>query len=118
MRGESTFLTWLDRVALNVARQMRRRGQRLSEPVSNEVPDEVRWARRVSSIVADEVMIAEAFARLSQQHAQIVRMREMEGMSYEEIAERLGVAVGTVRSRLSRARTELASELVSLQRGR
>ena len=117
-RGDASFLTWLDRVAMNVARQIRRRGNRLSEPVSNDVPELEAWALRVSSVVADEVVVAAAFARLNQQHQEVIQMREMEDLSYEQIADRLGLATGTVRSRLSRARGELTNLLVDLQRGR
>jgi RNA polymerase sigma-70 factor (ECF subfamily) len=117
-RGDASFLTWLDRVALNVARQIRRRGNRLSEPVSNDVPELEAWALRVSSIVADEVAVAAAFARLNREHQEVIQLREMEDLSYDQIADRLGLAAGTVRSRLSRARGELTNLLVDLQRGR
>lgn len=116
-RGDAAFLTWLDRLALNAARQIRRRSQRLSEPVSNNVPEHGAWVRRVSSIVADEVVVNEAFARLSPDHAAVIRLREIEDLTYEDIATTLGVAIGTVRSRLSRARAELAQHLVTLQQG-
>lgn len=117
-RGDAGFLTWLDRVAMNVARQIRRRGNRLSEPVSNDVPELEAWALRVSSVVADEVVVAGAFARLNREHQEIIQLREMEDLSYDQIADRLGLAAGTVRSRLSRARGELTNLLVDLQRGR
>lgn len=117
-RGDAGFLTWLDRVAMNVARQIRRRGNRLSEPVSNEVPELEAWALRVSSVVADELVVAGAFSKLSDEHREVIRMREMEDQSYDQIASSLGVAVGTVRSRLSRARAELTGLLVDMQRGR
>lgn len=117
-RGDASFLTWLDRVALNVARQIKRRGRRLSEPVSNDVPDVAAWALRVSSVVADEIVVSTAFSELNSEHQQIIGLREMEDLSYEQIAERLGINVGTVRSRLSRARAELAERLVTMQRSR
>lgn len=117
-RGESSFLTWLDRVAVNAALQIRRRGARLNEPVTNEVPEQGAWVRRVSSIVADEVMVERAFEDLSPEHQEVIRLREMADLSYEQIADRLDLAVGTVRSRLNRARAELASRLVEAQRGR
>jgi RNA polymerase sigma-70 factor (ECF subfamily) len=117
-RGDSSFLTWLDRVAVNAALAMKRRAQRLSEPVSNDVPEHQEWARRVSSIVADEVMVEQAFAKLTAQHQEVIRLREMEDLSYEDIAAQLELAVGTVRSRLNRARAELAAHLVDAQRGR
>lgn len=114
-RGDAAFLTWLDRVALNAARQIRRRGQRLSEPVSNEVP-EVAWSRRVSSMVANEVVVTRAFGLLSPEHQQVIRLREMDGRSYDEISAELDLPVGTVRSRLNRARADLADRLIELQR--
>ncbi len=117
-RGEAGFLTWLDRVAMNVGRQIRRRGNRLSEPVGNEVPELEAWALRVSSVVADELVVAGAFSQLSEEHQEVIRMREMEDLSYDQIASNLGLAVGTVRSRLSRARGELTGLLVDMQRGR
>ncbi len=117
-RGDASFLTWLDRVAMNVARQIRRRGNRLSEPVSDEVPELDAWARRVSSVVADELVVAGAFEKLSDEHREVIRMREMEDLSYDQIATKLDLAVGTVRSRLSRARRELTGLLVDMQRGR
>lgn len=114
-RGEAAFLTWLDRVAKNAALQIRRRGQRLSEPVSNEVPDQAAWVRHVSSIVADEVVVAAAFESLAPGHREVIQQREIQGLSYEEMADRLGVPIGTVRSRLNRARAELADRLVAHQ---
>lgn len=114
-RGDAAFLTWLDRVALNVARQVRRRGQRVPEPVPDNTPDQVSWTKRISSIVATEVVVAEAFSRLSQGHRDIIQLREMKGLSYDQIADQTGVPVGTVRSRLSRARNELAHLLASAQ---
>lgn len=112
-RGEAAFLTWLDRVARNTAGQIRRRSARRSEPVSNEVPDVDGWARRVSSIVADEQTVARALSRLSEDHRRIIVLREIEDRSYDDIADRLGVPVGTVRSRLTRARQHLADLLVT-----
>lgn len=117
-RGDSSFLTWLDRVAVNAALTLKRQGRRLSEPVSNEVPEQGQWVRRVSSIVADEVMVEQAFNDLSPEHREVIELREMADLPYEEIAERLGLAVGTVRSRLNRARADLAARLVEAQRGR
>lgn len=112
-RGESSFLTWLDRVARNSARQILRRRQRLSEPVSNEVPEVAGWARRVSSIVADEQTVAQALEGLSDDHRHVIVLREIDELSYEEIADRLDVPVGTVRSRLKRARQSLADILTA-----
>jgi RNA polymerase sigma-70 factor (ECF subfamily) len=110
-RGEAAFLTWLDRVARNTARQILRRRQRLSEPVSNDVPDRPDGRRRLSSIVADEQAMAQALATLSHEHHEVLLMREVDDLSYEEISRRLTIPLGTVRSRLKRARQQLTREL-------
>ena len=115
-RGEAAFLTWLDRVALNVARQVRRRGQRQPKPTQDNLPDETAWARRISSVVATEVLVAQAFAQLNEEHREIIQLREMKGLSYDQIAQQVDLPIGTVRSRLSRARHELAQLLASLQK--
>ena len=57
-------------------------------------------------------LIESALAQLSPDHRAIVLMRDLSGLSYEEIAEGLGVPVGTVRSRLARARVALQQELL------
>lgn len=111
-RGEAAFLTWLDRVARNVARQIRRRSARLSEPVSNEVPERVDGTRRLSSLVADEQVMDQALARLSPEHREILLLREVEELSYDEITLRLRIPPGTVRSRLQRARLQLTRMLL------
>lgn len=57
-------------------------------------------------------LIEAALAQLSPDHRAIVLMRDLSGLSYEEIAEGLGVPLGTVRSRLARARVALQQELL------
>ena len=57
--------------------------------------------------------IAESLSELSQKHREILVMREVNGMNYEEIAETLLISVGTVKSRIARAREKLAEILVS-----
>jgi RNA polymerase sigma-70 factor (ECF subfamily) len=54
-----------------------------------------------------EQRVHRALARLSPEHKAVLVMKELEGQKYEEIAEALGVPIGTVRSRLHRARLEL-----------
>jgi RNA polymerase sigma-70 factor (ECF subfamily) len=62
-------------------------------------------------------MIESALAQLSPDHRAIVLMRDLSGLSYEEIAEGLGVPLGTVRSRLARARMALQQELLQRDPG-
>jgi RNA polymerase sigma-70 factor (ECF subfamily) len=59
-------------------------------------------------------MVRQAMDQLSEDHRSILVLREMQGMSYEHIAEMLDISIGTVRSRLSRARTALREELERL----
>ena len=54
-----------------------------------------------------------AMQRLDTHHREILRLREFEGFDYRKIAETLQLTMGTVRSRISRARTQLRKELVS-----
>jgi RNA polymerase sigma-70 factor, ECF subfamily len=114
--GKSTFYTWLYRVAINTATDhlKRRRWQRIRgfedmpgyEPVAEDpVPD--------STTDRNELRrhLAEAMAALPEKYRNILVLREYEGQSYERIAEILGVALGTVESRLFRARARLKEKL-------
>jgi RNA polymerase sigma-70 factor (ECF subfamily) len=53
-----------------------------------------------------------ALGRLSPEHRAVILMRDLTGLSYEEIADSLGLPIGTVRSRIARARTGLQAELL------
>jgi RNA polymerase sigma-70 factor (ECF subfamily) len=55
----------------------------------------------------DEAQLQDALNRLSHEHREVLVLKDIEGMKYEEIAEMLGVPIGTIRSRLHRARLEL-----------
>jgi RNA polymerase sigma-70 factor (ECF subfamily) len=68
-------------------------------------PDAVLERRDLRRLIQDELL------RLSEDHRMAVILRDIQGMSYEEMAETLGVELGTVRSRLHRARMELKARL-------
>lgn len=112
-RGDAGFLTWLDRVARNEARSIVRKKQRLSEPVSNEVPETTGWARRLSSVVAHSRSIEEAMATMDPSYRQVLELREFDELTYDQIAERLDLPLNTVRTRLRRARQQLAGLLIN-----
>ena len=112
-QGNSRFFTWLYRIAFNNALSRRRRRKAdvsidASKEMSgkephdrHEAPDEpLLREERIASVKA-------AMERLTEEHKTILLMREMQDMSYEEIAEVLQINIGTVRSRLSRARNQL-----------
>ena len=104
-RGESGFFTWLYRIAVNEA--LRARKRRTFAPIEAvpeteaprpEVPDE-----DGPSLAALERLLG----RLNDEFRAIVVLRDVEGMSYQDIAETLEIPMGTVESRLFRARREL-----------
>jgi RNA polymerase sigma-70 factor (ECF subfamily) len=68
-------------------------------------PDVIAESRDLRQTIQDEL------ARLSEGHRLVLVLRDVQGMSYDEIAETLGIELGTVRSRLHRARTDLKAKL-------
>jgi RNA polymerase sigma-70 factor (ECF subfamily) len=125
-RGESAFYTWLYRIAVNTARKSlaeSRRDPVLTEsqlapagdeeetfrpelePTSVDTPEGVLASRQIAAAVNAAV------DRLSEDLRQAVLLREIEGLSYEEIAEVMNCPVGTVRSRIFRAREAIAQRL-------
>ena len=121
-RGSSAFYTWLYRIGFNLAMSHMRRGQKMtsldcvkagcgSEPVDGQpTPDaDVLRTEQVQLVHA-------ALAELSAEYRQILVLREIEGCRYEEIAEILELPVGTVRSRLFRARLQLRDQLAPMMR--
>lgn len=107
------FFTWLYRIAFNlVVCQYRKRRAELSvevirelggfEPVDTGAPPDARLLRD-----EDIAFVQEALRKLSDDHRAILVLREIEDCSYEQISTILEVSIGTVRSRLSRARTQL-----------
>jgi len=113
----SRFFTWLYRIAFNyaLARRRRNRGHlSLEESRENtgaepafqgDTPD-TRMSRN-----EDIQLVHKALALLSEDHRSILVLREMEDLAYEEIADALNISIGTVRSRLNRARAALKTQL-------
>ena len=119
---KSAFYTWLYRIAFNHAVSRRRRKhpqlsvdqtreQGGDEPMDpGEAPGD-RLAREEQS-----AQIRQAMSRLSDEHRAILVLREIEGCDYEAIAEILSLNIGTVRSRLHRARLQLRDHLTRMLR--
>lgn len=128
-RGDSAFYTWLYRIAVNTAKKalvdMRRDpvmgesafysgddGEEPSRPEAvlsdGETPDAVLASKEIAAAVN------EAVDNLSEDLRQAVTLREIEGLSYEEIAEVMNCPIGTVRSRIFRAREAIAARLKPL----
>ena len=122
--GESKFSTWLYRLATNAAidflrREKRRRGMTLT-PLSGEddhrapdIPD--RGLSPQDELERRELRqaIERGLEKLSDEHRQVLVLREFNGLSYGEIAQILGIEEGTVKSRIARARLALRKILLA-----
>ncbi len=126
-RGDAQFYTWLHRIAVNTAYKALQAKKRdpvvfLSELLpendaaeetflekqeltSQDTPEAVVAARQIADAVEA------AIGSLPQEYRQAWELREMEGLSYEEIAELVEIPVGTVRSRIFRAREAIAAKV-------
>ena len=119
-KGDSLFFTWLYRIAMNTAISMKRKQRNVlrfqpgADGAGQEPPDPSDAARPGHAIemAEQERRVHEALARLSGEHRAVLVLKDMEGMKYEEMAEVLQVPIGTIRSRLHRARLELRDLLV------
>lgn len=122
-RGHASLRTWIYRIVINQARNRQRwwRRRKQREQVSlddhlrrvGEVPDPGRSDDPETVVERKEVAacVWGALDRLPFDQRTAIVLREIDGLSYEEIAYSLGVAVGTVKSRLARARQQLREEL-------
>lgn len=109
-RGDARFTTWLYTVASNVAVSHLRRIRPTVELGPEAVlSDGAR--RRMSSVVSERDLVWEAIRSLPPQYRTTVQLRDIEGLSYAEIAERQGVEINTVRSRLARGRALMARRM-------
>ncbi|MCL4108194.1 UNVERIFIED_CONTAM: hypothetical protein GTU68_066117, partial [Idotea baltica] len=119
-RGDSAFYSWLFRIAMNVALSRKRKQKR--EPASLDAVQEAGGDRTVDpdpasqpssrmELTEQQSAVQDALAQLSEEHRVVIVLKEIEGLKYEEIAEIVECPVGTVRSRLSRARMELRDRL-------
>jgi RNA polymerase sigma-70 factor (ECF subfamily) len=125
--GRSSLKTWIYRIVVNQCRNRqrfwRRRRKDRSCPLETLTPaDEARMnARQDESSPYDQMRLREraqkvqqALLRVSFDHRAILLLKEVEGLSCEDIAGALGLATGTVKSRLSRARESLRASLLGV----
>ena len=127
-RGDAQFYTWLYRIAVNTAKkallELKRdltisesflardeedeTSVRQNEPSSDETPETVLAAKEIAGVVNA------AMDDLPQELRQAVVLREIEGLSYEEIALTMACPIGTVRSRIFRAREAISAKVKPL----
>ena len=126
-RGDSAFYTWLYRIAVNTAKNhlaaQRRRPMDieldLQDPEQYDLHAKLRETDTPEGItLSDELRetVERAIAALPEDLRMAIVLREFEGMSYEEIAQTMECPVGTVRSRISRARDAISKKVGSLIR--
>lgn len=129
-RGEAGLKTWIYRIAINQAMNQRRwwRRRHRDETISLDIT-RGESDRTVGSLLPDlRASSPEALAISSEREGQVLRalnqikheyrvaliLREIEELSYEEIAETLGISIGTVKSRIARGREELRRRVKDL----
>jgi RNA polymerase sigma-70 factor (ECF subfamily) len=120
-RGDSSFSTWLYRIVTNVCLDyLRSPGQQTSSldegagdngSLTREVPDESENPALAAVQHRRQQAVHRALQRLSSEHRAVLVLYDLNGFSYEEVGSILGIPVGTVKSRLNRARHALKEEL-------
>jgi RNA polymerase sigma-70 factor (ECF subfamily) len=126
-RGDSAFSTWLYQIATNLARNRywywfrRKRDKTISfdQPIGDEdggtlaeiFPAEIESPDDIAVTQEFTDRIAVSMARLNEKHREILVLRNVQDHSYEEIAQILNISVGTVKSRIARAREALRKEM-------
>ncbi len=122
-QGQSSFYTWIYRIAVNRALSDRRKRREVvpldasdGSTTRLEPAEDPERADPMRPLVASErnQMIQAALDRLSPEHRAVVVLKDLDGKSYDEIAAILDINIGTVRSRLHRARSELKRRLAPL----
>lgn len=129
-KGESSFYTWLFRIAVNRAIDLRRFRKRnpttgledefrypdSDQPYDDFLGDEEERTDPVRHAEAHEIgeRVAQAIAELTPDHRAVILLREVEGLSYEEISRVMQCSKGTVMSRLHYARKKLQKKLKDL----
>ena len=121
-RGESQFYSWVFRIAYNAAVNSKRKTGPMSvslearrdasglEPADLNPSTEPSFGLEVSD---RQRLVQQALGELSEEFRAAIVLKEIEQMSYEEIAEVVGIPLGTVRSRIHRARMELRQKLAA-----
>ena len=118
-RGDSQFYSWLFRIAVNLRRGYFRTS-RYESPMTDigslvDYPSQTRGPDSELLIAEARQRVREALNRIEPHHREILVLREFDRLSYNAISRRMDVELGTVRSRLSRARVRMRKELESLE---
>ena len=122
-KGQSSFYTWLYRIAINVTTDYRRKQARRRQQFTDRPLEDIdRGASQMAAPERDnpeadlyrieiESLVEKALETLSEDHRKVVVLREINGLSYQEIADITETTIGTVMSRLHYGRKKLAETL-------
>ena len=126
-RGDSAFSTWLYQIATNLARNRywywwrRKRDRSISfdQPLTADssislaevIPSDVETPQDATVTQEFVDRVAECMEMLNEKHREILTLRNIQNLSYEEIASILTISVGTVKSRIARARESLREKM-------
>ncbi len=124
-RGDSAFYTWLYRIAINTSKNYLTAKARRppavdvdAEDATNtfDAPELKEFETPESNLVSDELeqAIHQAIESLQEDTATAIKLREFEGMSYEEISQVMDCPIGTVRSRIFRAREAIEQKIQTI----
>jgi RNA polymerase sigma-70 factor, ECF subfamily len=125
-RGDSAFYTWLYRIGINTAKNhlvsLGKRPKAMDEVEIEDIENfeggyEMRNLDTPESLLMNQEIVAavsETIDTLPEELKEAISLREMDGLSYEEIAEIMQCPIGTVRSRIFRAREAIAEKLKPL----
>ena len=121
MKSHEAFLTWLRRIAVNVCKDYLKRRRVATTPLEQQGDDGESETRDLPDATADPAKgvlgrelkrrLEDAIASLSDDHRAVVVMHHLQGMEVTDIARVMKCSVGTVKSRLSRARAALREQL-------
>ncbi len=127
-QGDSRFFTWLFRIATNEAISARRKRSRHDRVRSldggaggdderRQDPPDTTYEPSAEAMRHDEqAVVQRAIAELDDEQAQVILLRDIDGLSYQEIAEVLQAPIGSVKSRIHRARLALKDRLAAAER--
>ncbi len=122
-KEESSFNTWLYRIITNVCSDILRKRQKTSKVISIsnmmgedndiDIPDDSPTPEENIELTERQRAVKDAISQLREEYRVVITMCDIEGMSYDDIAEMLGIPKGTVKSRINRARSSLKKILIT-----
>jgi RNA polymerase sigma-70 factor (ECF subfamily) len=127
-RGDSAFYTWLYRIAINTSKNYLTAASRrppmsdvdaMDATIYYDAPELKEFQTPENSLMSDELQVAihDAIEQLPEDTAMAIKLREFEGLSYEEIAQVMECPIGTVRSRIFRAREAIDRQVKAVMGG-